>query len=437
MSLTNKLKQIAENQQKVYEAGQRAFADAIPTISTTVSTDKMYLRIDDISEVPHDVTIFNSQYSDSTYVYGKNLLDEEWLHNINNWEVNEKNQGNLKFSLPVGTYTFSAISNTDYTVYLYFYKSSDNGETWVHQGDVLSGAGAKSVNVQVGPDELLRFFVYPFKALIGDTEALKVQAEWGSVATTYEPYKRQYVETPWDEEKQMHIGIAKSMYPTMTIEGYYDDMGVNATYNKSYSKQAAYDEFWDSYQRNGNLINYSYAFCGNGWTDVNFKPKYSIISNNCDHLFTSSPISKVPCLLDTSTSTNFNYMFAVSNIVDAPTLDLTKCGVDNFQYTFYSAAKCKSIKLINVQETLKFTASFTGCTALESITFDGTIGNNISFSKSSNLTHASIMNIIEHLRDLVADGITTKTTLTLGATNLEKLTDEEKAKATQKGWTLA
>lgn len=33
--------------------------------------------------------------------------------------------------------------------------------------------------------------------------------------------------------------------------------------------------------------------------------------------------------------------------------------------------------------------------------------------------------------------VTTKPTLTLGTTNLAKLTDEEKKVATDKGWTLA
>ena len=48
----------------------------------------------------------------------------------------------------------------------------------------------------------------------------------------------------------------------------------------------------------------------------------------------------------------------------------------------------------------------------------------------------SLLNMIEHLQDLNKVGKPT-CTLTIGSTNLEKLTDEEKAIATQKGWTLA
>jgi hypothetical protein len=72
---------------------------------------------------------------------------------------------------------------------------------------------------------------------------------------------------------------------------------------------------------------------------------------------------------------------------------------------------------------------------LEYIRFEGTIGKSTSFSASKNLTHDSLINILEHLKDYAGSGTTY--TLTLGSTNLAKLTDAEKAIATQKGWTLA
>jgi hypothetical protein len=73
---------------------------------------------------------------------------------------------------------------------------------------------------------------------------------------------------------------------------------------------------------------------------------------------------------------------------------------------------------------------------LENVTFEGTIGQNgLNFSWSINLSHDSLMSIINCLKDYSGTG-TTKT-VTLGATNLAKLTTAEKAVATQKGWTLA
>jgi surface protein len=56
----------------------------------------------------------------------------------------------------------------------------------------------------------------------------------------------------------------------------------------------------------------------------------------------------------------------------------------------------------------------------------------ISFSSSSKLTHDSLMSIINNLAT-----VTSKQTLTIGATNKAKLTDDEIAVATEKGWTVA
>ena len=49
------------------------------------------------------------------------------------------------------------------------------------------------------------------------------------------------------------------------------------------------------------------------------------------------------------------------------------------------------------------------------------------------ITHESLLNVINKAADVTAS----PATLTLGSTNLAKLTDEEKAIATNKGWTLA
>lgn len=58
---------------------------------------------------------------------------------------------------------------------------------------------------------------------------------------------------------------------------------------------------------------------------------------------------------------------------------------------------------------------------------------NVDLSGSTNLTKESLLNVINEAADVTAN----PKTLTFGATNLAKLTDEEKAIATSKGWTLA
>jgi len=52
------------------------------------------------------------------------------------------------------------------------------------------------------------------------------------------------------------------------------------------------------------------------------------------------------------------------------------------------------------------------------------------------ITHESLMNVINNLYDRKTAGLSTLS-LKLGSNNLAKLTDEEKALATAKGWSLA
>ena len=58
----------------------------------------------------------------------------------------------------------------------------------------------------------------------------------------------------------------------------------------------------------------------------------------------------------------------------------------------------------------------------------------LDLSQCVNLTHDSLMNVINGLEDRTGQDALT---LTLGTTNKDKLTDEEKAIATAKNWTLA
>lgn len=75
---------------------------------------------------------------------------------------------------------------------------------------------------------------------------------------------------------------------------------------------------------------------------------------------------------------------------------------------------------------------FYGCSSLTNITGDPNFKASLNLSSCSKLTHDSLMVVINGLQTVTA----TKT-LTLGATNLAKLTDDDKKIATDKGWTLA
>lgn len=61
----------------------------------------------------------------------------------------------------------------------------------------------------------------------------------------------------------------------------------------------------------------------------------------------------------------------------------------------------------------------------------------LDISHLTQLEHSSLMVIINGLYDYVGAGSSGTRYIKLGDANLAKLTDEEKAIATNKGWTLA
>ena len=79
---------------------------------------------------------------------------------------------------------------------------------------------------------------------------------------------------------------------------------------------------------------------------------------------------------------------------------------------------------------------FDGCYNLKRINFyDNFKVNNLGVSTCHALAHDSLVDMLNKLADVTSEGTTYK--LTLGNTNLAKLTQEEKAIATNKGWTIA
>ena len=204
--------------------------------------------------------------------------------------------------------------------------------------------------------------------------------------------------------------------------------------------------------------------------------------------FGYSTFSTVPDVFDFTNMTHMNNMFRSCAFLTAiPQMDTSR--VTSMDYTFLDCLKLQSIPLLNISNvtsmyyTFKGCTSLTtipqldtsnvvavasifeGCTALESIplldfsnvghagsilnpsylddlvnlTYMGGFKNlkaDLDIQKAPNLTVQSLMNVINNLYDFVGNGSTTTKTLKIGTTNLNKLTDEQKAVATNKGWEL-
>ena len=136
---------------------------------------------------------------------------------------------------------------------------------------------------------------------------------------------------------------------------------------------------------------------------------------------------------DTTNVTNMEYMFG--SCWDIPSLDLSNfntSNVTNMGSMFYGCSRLKNIiGTLDLQKVTNANYMFYGCSALEEVHIHN-LGRNLSLSDSPKLTHDCLVELINNLQT-----VTSTKTLTLGSTNLAKLTDEEKQVATNKGWTLA
>ncbi len=172
-------------------------------------------------------------------------------------------------------------------------------------------------------------------------------------------------------------------------------------------KQAAYDEFWDLYQDNGNRVDYERMFSGDGWEEKTFKPKYSIQPTNANAMFSHSNITDLQALLDECgitvdfskvTYNRLTQPFMASVITRVGTIDLSS--LTNATYVFYQAMSLETIEKLIFAETNVFVSNwFQSCSALANINeVEGVISNSISFNWSP-LTPTSMKNIIACLKN--------------------------------------
>ena len=103
---------------------------------------------------------------------------------------------------------------------------------------------------------------------------------------------------------------------------------------------------------------------------------------------------------------------------------------------FYVVATLTTLFLPNTLTYIETSTNpFNGCTNLTNVTLEnGFKCNKVNLSVSTKYSHDTILSMFEALADRTGS---TAYTLTLGTTNLDKMTDAEKAIATAKNWTLA
>ena len=177
----------------------------------------------------------------------------------------------------------------------------------------------------------------------------------------------------------------------------------------------------------------------------------------------NSTFTEIPVVFDFSNVTDMQYMFdRCSYIKSIPTINTSN--VTNMYNMFSYCETLQSIPTLNTSNVTNMSCMFYACTKLQSLplldcgnitsmnVFWGygdiyTLTNIGGFKdlkisitsyfldKTPNLTTDSLMNVINNLYDLTANGLSGQS-LKFGSTNLNKLTEEQIAVATNKGWTL-
>mgnify|MGYP004610529979 CR=1 FL=1 len=157
-------------------------------------------------------------------------------------------------------------------------------------------------------------------------------------------------------------------------------------------------------------------------------------------------LKQIP-MLDTKNNTSMTRMFSgCSSIVEIPELDTS--GVVSMNGTFEGCSSLTTVPMIDASKVEGVYDIFKGCSSLTTMGGLKNLGMSyatrwdgnykyltLNLSDSPLLTHDSLMNVINNLYDIKSIGVKPQT-LQLGDTNKAKLTAEEIAIATNKGWNV-
>ena len=170
-------------------------------------------------------------------------------------------------------------------------------------------------------------------------------------------------------------------------------------------------------------------------------------TNMANMFYNCGKLTSVP-LFDTSKATNMNGMFTIcQSLTSVPQFNTSNS--TGFSTMFYNCSKLVSVPLLDAGKCETVSSIFDYSSNLENLGGLKDLGKAYSTSSAENnspytlnlstnnkLTHDSLMNIINNLYDIKTKGCNNQK-LQLGSTNLAKLTVEEIAIATNKGWNVS
>lgn len=220
-----------------------------------------------------------------------------------------------------------------------------------------------------------------------------------------------------------------------------------ATWVGANNTQPHPDSFWDGYQVDGQLRDYSHKF--ELWSGYQFRPRYPVIIEDgaASFLrFNNAGYNKQPFynnfylgyadVVDFSKAANVNLAFQEAVILRVKEIDISNA--ISASRMFYATEIQYIDKMVFPSDPNADTSEmFTRADFLTRIIVEGKIRqNNLNFQWSTRLTNESLESIIDALEDKSNDTSGTNWVITLGSANLEKLSIGVKHIAERKGWTL-
>ena len=186
-----------------------------------------------------------------------------------------------------------------------------------------------------------------------------------------------------------------------------------------------------------------------GWskTFLKFRSPLIVEGTNASRLFYQYPLEKLPDLLETDKITNAEGMFYICKLIKTiPNINTSN--VTNMNEMFYGCTALETLPKLNCSNVERINDVVTNCTKLQNIggfenlgqAYKTTMAANYYYYKlrlsNNELTHDSLMNVINNLYDIKTKGCNPQG-LVLGSTNLAKLTSEQIAIATERGWSVS
>lgn len=136
--------------------------------------------------------------------------------------------------------------------------------------------------------------------------------------------------------------------------------------------------------------------------------------------------------IDYSGCDNMSYMYAYCSDLQSTVGDINSYNATDFNNMFTGCSSLTTIGMIDCNSATDVMNIFDGCNNLTTISGLNDLKVSLDLSQCPNLEYNSLINILNSL----GDGSLNQATLTLGS-NIDKLTDDDKSIAINKGWTIA